>query len=375
MADKAQLVLEDGRVFAGERFGAAGEAIGEVVFNTSMSGYQEILTDPSYAGQMICMTYPLIGNTGVNFEDVESRRVFAGGFIIRSRSLIPSSWRVKQTLELYLEEAGVPGICELDTRALTKHLRENGSMAGIIAAAGENPADLVNKLKKHPPMTGRDLVREVTCEKPYDWRQGTWRLDSGYVDFSNRTDAKNIVAMDFGVKQNILRLLADAGFNVKVVPASTSAEDILAMEPDGVFLSNGPGDPEPVSYAVETVKKLIGKKPIFGICLGHQILGLALGAKTYKLKFGHHGANQPVKDMATGRVEITSQNHNFAVDLQSIEDQIVPTHYNLNDDTNEGMAHRELPLFSVQYHPEASPGPHDSVYLFDRFKELIESCV
>ncbi len=371
MADKAQLVLEDGRVFAGERFGARVEALGEVVFNTSMSGYQEILTDPSYAGQIVCMTYPLIGNTGANDEDTEGRRIFSAGFIIRSLSLIPSSWRVKMTLEQYLEEAGIPGICELDTRALTKHLREKGSMAGMIADAGDDPSALVEKMKSHPPMLGRDLVKDITCESPYPWTQGTWRLDSGYANYSDRKNAHKIVCLDFGVKRNILRLLAEAGFAITVVPAKTTAEEILAMNPDGVFLSNGPGDPEPVAYAVETVKKLIGKKPIFGICLGHQILGLALGAKSYKLKFGHHGANQPVKDMATGRVEITSQNHNFAIDLSSIENLVRPTHYNLNDDTNEGMAHRELPIFSVQYHPEASPGPHDSAYLFERFKDLI----
>ncbi len=373
MADRAQLVLEDGRVFAGESFGARVESVGEVVFNTAMSGYQEILTDPSYAGQMVCMTYPHIGNTGVNDEDIESRRVFAEGFIVRSRSLVSSNYRRTKTLEEYLEAAGIAGIAEVDTRALTRHLRTHGSRVGIIAAADRDPAKLIEKIRANPPIVGRDLAREVTCDAAYPWTQGTWDLGAGYGDKPPAEAKFKVVAMDFGVKTNILRLLVDHGCAVTVVPANTSADSILAMEPDGVFLSNGPGDPEPVTYAVETIRALVGKKPIFGICLGHQLIGLALGARTYKLKFGHHGANQPVKDHATGRVEITSQNHNFAVDLDSIAGDVVATHVNLNDGTNEGMAHRTQPVFSVQYHPEASPGPHDASYLFDRFTTMMRT--
>lgn len=372
MADKAQLVLEDGRVFVGEAFGARVERIGEVVFNTAMSGYQEILTDPSYTGQMVCMTYPHIGNTGVNDEDVESPRVYAEGFIVRAKSRVMSNYRRKRTLEEYLEAAGVPGISEIDTRALTRHLRDHGSKAGIIAPADRDPAELIAKIKAEPPIVGRDLARTVTCAEPYDWKQGTWDLETGYREGNGGSRFK-VVAMDFGVKQNILRLLVDHGCDVTVVPASASADEILAYKPDGVFLSNGPGDPEPIRYAVETIRALVDKKPVFGICLGHQLLGLALGGRTYKLKFGHHGANQPVRDAVTGRVEITSQNHNFAVDLESITDRVVSTHINLNDGTNEGMAHRDKPAFSVQYHPEASPGPHDASYLFARFAHMMET--
>lgn len=372
MADRAQLVLEDGRVFAGESFGARVESVGEVVFNTAMSGYQEILTDPSYAGQMVCMTYPHIGNTGVNDEDIESRRVFAEGFIIRSRSLVSSNYRRTKTLEEYLEAAGIAGIAEVDTRALTRHLRTHGSRVGIIAAADRDPAKLIEKIRANPPIVGRDLAREVTCDAAYPWTQGTWDLGAGYGDKPPAEAKFKVVAMDFGVKTNILRLLVDHGCAVTVVPANTSADSILAMEPDGVFLSNGPGDPEPVTYAVETIRALVGKKPIFGICLGHQLIGLALGARTYKLKFGHHGANQPVKDHATGRVEITSQNHNFALDGKTLDPTHCEiTHVNLNDNTVEGFRHRREPMFCVQYHPEAGPGPHDPFYLFGRFRELI----
>ncbi|MCL4234097.1 MAG: glutamine-hydrolyzing carbamoyl-phosphate synthase small subunit [Deltaproteobacteria bacterium] len=373
MADRAQLVLEDGRIFAGESFGARVESVGEVVFNTAMSGYQEILTDPSYTGQMVCMTYPHIGNTGVNDEDIESRRVFAEGFIVRSRSLVSSNYRRTKTLEEYLEGAGIAGIAEVDTRALTRHLRTHGSRVGIIAPADRDPAKLIEKIRANPPIVGRDLVGEVTCDAAYPWTQSSWDLGAGYGEKPPAEAKYKVVAMDFGVKTNILRQLVDFGCAVTVVPATTSADAILAMEPDGVFLSNGPGDPEPVTYAIETIRALVGKKPIFGICLGHQLIGLALGARTYKLKFGHHGANQPVKDHATGRVEITSQNHNFAVDLDSIAGDVVATHVNLNDGTNEGMAHRTHPVFSVQYHPEASPGPHDASYLFDRFTTMMRT--
>ncbi|MCB9479969.1 MAG: glutamine-hydrolyzing carbamoyl-phosphate synthase small subunit [Deltaproteobacteria bacterium] len=374
---KAKLVLEDGRVFDGERFGADVEAIGEVVFNTAMSGYQEILTDPSYRGQMICMTYPLIGNTGINPEDVESRDLFAAGFIIRNLSVVPSSWRSRLTLDEYLKQHNVPGITEIDTRALTRHLRDHGSKMGVIADADQDTQELIAKVRTYPAMLGKDLVKDISVDKDYVWSEGSWTLDHGYPKYTGKNSPRRggktykVVALDFGIKWNILRLLADSGCQVTVVPADTSAEQVLALEPDGVFLSNGPGDPEPVVYGVDTVKHLLGKKPMFGICLGHQILGLALGGKTYKLKFGHHGANQPVKDALTGRVEITSQNHNFAVDIASLGGDIYPTHTNLNDETNEGFAHKKLPVFSVQYHPEASPGPHDSSYLFDRFVRMM----
>ncbi|MBZ0271559.1 glutamine-hydrolyzing carbamoyl-phosphate synthase small subunit [bacterium] len=372
MTRAAYLVLADGRVFAGERFGAAGETIGEVVFNTSMTGYQEILTDPSYHGQIVCMTYPLIGNTGVNGEDIESRRIFAQGFVVRSRSLVTSSWRATNSLDDYLADNGVPGLCELDTRALTRHLREHGAQMGIIGEG--DPQELQARLSRAPGIVGRDLVREVTCEVGYDFAEGPWDLDAGYGSSPDAGKRPRVVALDFGVKSNILRMLVGAGMDVTVMPANASAEDVLARKPDGVFLSNGPGDPEPLEYAAKTVRGLVGKTPIFGICLGHQILGLALGGKTRKLKFGHHGANQPVKDHLTGRVEITSQNHNYVVDPDTLPDRlIVPTHTNLNDGTNEGLAHRELPVFSVQYHPEASPGPHDASPLFARFVEMIRT--
>ncbi len=399
----AILALADGTIFEGFAFGADGECVGEVVFNTGMTGYQEVLTDPSYKGQIVCMTYPLIGNYGINPEDIESRRPFVEGFIVKEGSPYPSNWRKAQTLESYLREWGIVGIQGIDTRALTKHIRDHGAMEGVISTGDLSPRRLVEKAQASPGLIGRDLVKEVACTEPYRWYQGEWRLGHGYLDdrfpttddreggkaqldlFGLRTAAKSVepssvigsrylvMAIDCGIKYNILRQLVSAGCNVVVVPASISADEILALDPDGIFLSNGPGDPEGVPYLVETIARLIGRKPIFGICLGHQILGLALGGRTYKLKFGHHGANHPVKELHTGRVEITTQNHGFAVDIDSIPGgEMELTHVNLNDGTVEGMRHTRLPVFSVQYHPEASPGPHDSRYLFYHFIAMMK---
>jgi carbamoyl-phosphate synthase small subunit len=391
----ALLALADGTVFEGAAFGAEGETVGEVVFNTCMSGYQEILTDPSYKGQIVTMTYPLIGNYGVNAEDVEARRPFLEGFIVKESSPLPSNWRAGKSLEEYLREHGIVGIQGIDTRALTRHLRDHGAQEGVISSADLDPASLVAKAKASPGLIGRDLVQEVCCAEPYSWAQGVWEWPRGYVERVEPPGAKpsrrsalgarrcRVVAFDCGIKWNILRQLVSAGCDVTVVPASTPADAVLAFDPDGIFLSNGPGDPAGVPYLAEAVRQLIEKRPIFGICLGHQILGLALGGRTYKLKFGHHGGNQPVKDLTTGKVEITSQNHGFAVDMDSFRsdpkggvlgdpDDIVLTHVNLNDRTCEGLMHKRLPLFSVQYHPEASPGPHDAAYLFRRFVDLME---
>jgi carbamoyl-phosphate synthase small subunit len=372
---KAVLALADGTVFEGTSFGAPGEAGGEVVFNTSMTGYQEILTDPSYCGQLVAMTYPEIGNVGVNDEDVESRRPFVQGFIVKEYWDRPSSWRARQTLGAYLVKHGIPGIQGIDTRALVRHIRDHGAQEGIISATDTDVKRLVDKARERPGLLGRDLVREVTCAAAYDWQEDIWQLGVG---FGRSPEAGNgdatrlfVVAYDFGIKRNILRHLVNAGLRVRVVPASTPAADVLAMNPDGIFLSNGPGDPDVGDYAA-IVRALIGKKPIFGICLGHQILGLALGGRTYKLKFGHHGGNQPVMDLTTNKVEITSQNHGFAVDVESLRGAAKLTHVNLNDQTVEGLEHAELPLFSVQYHPEASPGPHDASYLFARFVRLMQ---
>jgi carbamoyl-phosphate synthase small subunit len=383
---KAVLALADGRYYQGPSFGAEGEAVGEVVFNTSMTGYQEILTDPSYEGQLVAMTYPQIGNVGVNAEDVESRQPFVKGFIIKEYTTQPSNWRASEPLHEYMKRHGIVGIEGIDTRSLVRHLRDHGSQEAIISTLDSEPDALVAKAKASPGLIGRDLVRQVTCAEPYDWNEGMWNLGEGYkkreaaVDLTKRKSKRagsfrapvfSVVAYDYGIKFNILRNLADAGCQVRVVPAGTSAEDVLALNPDGIFLSNGPGDPDAVPYAKENVQKLIGKKPIFGICLGHQIMGLALGGKTYKLKFGHHGGNQPVMDLTTRKVEITAQNHGFAVDADSIKGAAEVTHLNLNDNTVEGLAHRELPIFSVQYHPESSPGPHDASYLFRRFTDLM----
>lgn len=368
---KAILALADGRVFFGEAFGAIGEVTGEVVFNTSMTGYQEILTDPSYRGEIVTMTYPLIGNVGVNHEDVESGRPHLAGFVVKEYCPYPSNWRCERTLDEYLKENNIVGIQGLDTRALVRHIRDHGAQTGIISSVDLDPASLLEKVRQAPSIVGRDLVREVTCPAPYHWTEGPWQLGAGYQP--GEPPHYRVVAYDFGIKRNILRNLVAAGCDVTVVPATTPAEEVLAMQPDGVFLSNGPGDPEPVTYAQENIRKLLGKTPIFGICLGHQLLALALGGRTYKLKFGHRGGNQPVQRQEEGgQVEITAQNHGFAVDGQSIEDDAVLTHINLNDNTIEGLVHKQVPAFSVQYHPEASPGPHDARYLFERFTRLMD---
>jgi carbamoyl-phosphate synthase small subunit len=367
----ALLALADGTVFRGHAFGADGDAVGEVVFNTSMMGYQEILTDPSYHGQLVAMTYPEIGNVGVNPEDVESRAPFVKGFIVKEYWDPPSNWRAAEPLGGYLRRHGIVGIEGIDTRALVRHLRDAGSQEGIISTVDLDPARLVAAAKASPGLIGRDLVKEVTCAAPYDWEEGPWSLAGGYGAPAVR-GRHQVVAYDYGIKRNILRSLVAAGCRVHVVPADTPAAAVLALQPDGVFLSNGPGDPDAVPYARENVAALVGRVPIFGICLGHQITGLALGGRTYKLKFGHHGGNHPVKDLRTGRVEITAQNHGFAVDVDSLRGLAEVTHLNLNDRTVEGLAHTSLPLFSVQYHPESSPGPHDARYLFQRFVDLME---
>ncbi len=367
----ALLALADGRVFEGEAFGARGEATGEVVFNTAMSGYQEVLTDPSYKGQLVCMTAPHIGNTGVNPEDVESHRPWVEGFVVREASALASSWRATGTLDAYLGAHGIVGIQGIDTRALTRHIRDHGAQEGVISTEDLDPRGLTAKAKAAPGLVGRDLVKEVTCQAPYEWTESVWRHGEGY---GRLTEARyHVVAYDSGVKRNILRQLVALGCRVTVLPAFAPAEEALARNPDGVFLANGPGDPEGVPYLAEAVRRLVGRVPIFGICLGHQILALALGARTFKLPFGHHGVNHPVKDRVAGRVEITSQNHGFAVDPDScLARDLEVTHVNLNDGTCEGMRHRSLPVFSVQYHPEASPGPHDAHYLFRRFVELMD---
>lgn len=369
---KAILVIEDGTVFDGYSFGAEGEAYGEVVFNTSITGYQEILTDPSYNGQIVTMTYPEIGNYGVNIEDVESRRPFLRGFVVKEYWRDPSNWRSQDDLGSYLTKNGILGIEGVDTRALTKLIRSKGAQKAVISTSDLNPESLLKKVNNSQGIVGIDLVTEVSCDAPYGWSEGTdvWRPAG---EKTTPEEAKyKVVAYDYGLKRNILRKLTDHGCEVHVVPSRTPPHEVLAMNPDGIFLSNGPGDPAAVAYAVESIQALLGKKPIFGICLGHQILGLAMGAKTYKLKFGHRGANQPVKDLKTGKVEITSQNHGFAVDADTLGKDVEVTHINLNDNTVEGLKHDKHKAFSVQYHPEASPGPHDSSYLFTEFLGLMK---
>ena len=362
---KARLILSDGTRFEGLSLGAMGTSMGEVVFNTAMMGYQEILTDPSYHFQLVTMTYPQIGNYGVNPKDFESRRIYAGGFIIREYSPVVSHWQATRSLDEYLKHYGVVGISDIDTRQLTRHLRDQGAQMGMITTSDE-PADvLMERLKTSKQLVGRDIAQEVTTAQHYDWP-----LDETINH--DQPPAFKVAVYDFGVKFSILRALLQHSCDLRVFPARTSAEEVLAWHPDGIFLSNGPGDPEPVAYAVDTVKTLLGKKPIFGICLGHQILGLALGAKTSKLKFGHHGANHPVRHLPSGSVEITSQNHGFIVDADSLpQNEVEITHINLNDGTLEGFRHKTIPAFSVQYHPESAPGPRDSRYLFENFiKEM-----
>jgi carbamoyl-phosphate synthase small subunit len=369
---QALLALEDGTVLWGKPFGAQGETFGEVVFNTNLTGYQEVLTDPSYKGQIVAMTYPLIGNYGITEEDLESTRPQVEGYVIKEGSRLTSNWRAQFGLEEWLQRHGIVGIQGVDTRALTRHIRRQGAMRGAISTLTLDPDRLVAKVRASPGLIGRDLVCEVTCDHLYTWTAGEWCWPHGYRQAGGEAAERlRVVAYDFGIKRNILRKLVELGCTVTVVPAHTSAAEVLRHDPDGIFLSNGPGDPEGVPYVIEAVRQLIGVKPIFGICLGHQILGLAFGGKTYKLKFGHRGGNQPVMHLPTQKVEITAQNHGFAVDADSLPAELEVTHLNLNDRTVEGLHHRELPIFSVQYHPEASPGPHDSGYLFARFRELM----
>jgi carbamoyl-phosphate synthase small subunit len=371
---QAILALEDGRVFRGKGYGAKGECYGEVVFNTSITGYQEIFTDPSYAGQIVVLTYPEIGNYGTNPEDNEAARPFIEGLVVREFSRVSSNWRSQQVAEEYLERYRIPVLAEIDTRALVRHLRDHGCKRGVISSVEFDVEKLVAKARSIPKMAGTDLAKVVTTKQRYDWNKGEQALDLNRLLAAKPEEPRfHVVAYDFGIKHNILRKLVGNCCTVTVVPAMTSAEDVLALNPDGVFLSNGPGDPEPCSYAHENIRRLMGRKPIFGICLGHQLIGLALGGRTYKLKFGHHGGNHPVKQLLTGKVEITAHNHNFAVDPDSLkQSEVELTHIDLNDNTLEGLLHRSLPLFSVQYHPEASPGPHDSHYLFGDFVKMME---
>ena len=368
---KALIALEDGTIFEGRSFTGPGETSGEIVFNTGMSGYQEVLTDPSYKGQIVTMTYPLIGNYGVNPEDMESDKIQVEAFLIKEYCPFPSNFRSTGTLADFLMKHNILGIEGFDTRALTRHIRKAGALKGVVSTEDLDPQSLIAKAKGSAGLVGRDLVKEVTCREPYGWKDNKPTPGS---NFSSTTSGKyKVVCYDFGLKYNMLRLLTERDCSVQVVPATTSADEVLAMDPDGIFLSNGPGDPAGVPGVVENLQALLGKKPIFGICLGHQMLGLAYGGDTFKLKFGHRGVNQPVKDLTTGKIEITSQNHGFCVNADSLkQDEVEVTHINLNDNSVEGIKHKKHPVFSVQYHPENAPGPHDSVYLFDRFVEMMK---
>jgi carbamoyl-phosphate synthase small subunit len=369
---KAILLLEDGAIFPGYAFAGQGRALGEVVFNTSMTGYQEVLTDPSYKGQMVAMTYPLTGTYGINDDDMESAAIQVEAFMVKEYQDFASNWRSTRTLADFLNDHGKIGIEGLDTRALTRHIRMAGAMRGIIATDTDDIAALMEEVQAYPGLNGIDLVQYVTCTQPYRWRHGP-QVGADSPAWSSEQPGLRVAALDCGIKYNILRLLERAGCQVMVFPAHTPAAQILATAPDGVFLSNGPGDPAALHGVIETVRGLLGKRPVFGICLGHQVMGLALGGKTFKLKFGHRGANQPVKDLTTDKVEITAQNHGYCVDIDSLAHVPVRlTHLNLNDNTLEGMEHLEIPAFSVQYHPEASPGPHDASYLFERFIDLMK---
>ena len=373
---QATLALEDGRIFAGEGYGAPGEALGEVVFNTCLTGYQEIATDPSYAGQIVVMTNPQIGNYGTNEADNEAAKPYIEGLIVREFSPVSSNWRSERVTDEYMERYKVPVLADIDTRALVRHLRTHGVMRGCLSTLDSNPESLVAKARSIPRMDGTDLARVVSTPSAYAFTPEDALAETGNPLLpAAAADGPllHVVAYDFGIKRNILRMLTREGCRVTVVPAQTTADQVLELKPDGVFLSNGPGDPEPVTYAVQAIRQMMGRVPIFGICLGHQLTGLALGGKTYKLKFGHHGGNHPVKNLLTGKVEITAHNHNFAVDPDSIRvGDVELTHVDLNDNTVEGLRHRSLPLFTVQYHPEAAPGPHDSQYLFHDFRRMMD---